>query len=115
MATASSFRFDWRGQSVAVQLQAAVEEAMEDTAQAAETNARNRARVDTGEMRDGIHANVERRGSSVTMVLAGDAKHTIYNEFGTSTMSAQPMIRPAIDEEAPKLAGRIRSRVAGIR
>lgn len=115
MATSSSFRFDWRGASIAAQLEAAIEEASEQTAAAMQTTARGLARVDSGEMRDGLKATVEKRGHAITITLEGTAPHTIFNELGTSRKTAQPMIRPAIDAEAPKLAGRIKAAVARIR
>ncbi len=115
MATSTSVRVDWRGQRVAAQLLAALEEAMEETAAAAEQTARSLVGVDTGEMRDGLHADVERQGDVVTLTLTGDAPHTIHNEYGTSTMPAQPMIRPAMDQQMPRLPGRIRARVGAIR
>ena len=52
------------------------------------------ARVDTGEMRAGIHAQpLGVTGARVT----GTSDHDIYNEFGTFKMSAKPMFRPSMD------------------
>lgn len=50
--------------------------------------AQSLARVDTGEMREGIQPTADG--------VVGSAGHTIYNEFGTRYMSAQPMLRPAL-------------------
>jgi hypothetical protein len=49
--------------------------------------AQSLARVDTGEMREEIRV--------VPEGVVGGAAHTIFNEYGTYKMSAQPMLRPA--------------------
>lgn len=112
-----NLRFTWRGAAILQQIDAAVQAAMDETAAAAKAHARSLARVDTGEMRDGIDATVESRGGSGrrTLVLAGSAPHTLFNELGTSRMSAQPMLRPAMDAEAPKLTQRLRAAVGKVR
>jgi HK97 gp10 family phage protein len=114
VAYASSVRFQWRGTAIAAQLEAAIEDAMEETGAEAESIAKGLARVDTGEMRDRIHADVERGPGGVTLTLAGDAPHTVFNELGTSRLPAQPMIRPAMDQAGAKLPERIRAKVGGI-
>lgn len=53
--------------------------------------ARGHARVDTGEMREGLKWDREKRE------LRGNAAHTIYNEFGTRHMTPQPMLAPAVE------------------
>jgi HK97 gp10 family phage protein len=50
------------------------------------------ARIDTGEMKDELYHQMVGH----QLHVGGTAKHTAFNEFGTSKMSAQPMIRPAI-------------------
>jgi len=110
-----STQFVWRGTVIAAALEAAVVDAMEETARAAEANAKERARVDTGEMRDSIEAEVTHGSDSVQLTLSVGTDHGLANELGTSRMSAQPMIRPAIDQEGARLPGRIRAHVARIR
>jgi HK97 gp10 family phage protein len=56
--------------------------------------AKKRARVDTGEMRRGIIARRIKGGARVLMTT----DHDIFNEFGTSRMPAQPMLRPSMDD-----------------
>lgn len=51
------------------------------------------SRVDTGAMRAGWHP--EPLGVNGARVMSGPA-YTIYNEYGTSRMSAQPMARPSM-------------------
>lgn len=108
-----NLRFTWRGAQVRAQIDAAVQRAMDETAQAAEAMAKRLARVDTGEMRDGIEAAVTLRGGRRVLVLSGSAPHTLFNELGTSRMSAQPMLRPAMDAEAPRLSQRLRAALGG--
>lgn len=115
MAIQSGFRFEWRGHQVAVQLEAAIEAACEETAAAMEAEAKSRARVDTGEMRDSITGTVETVPSGRQILLAIGADHGIFHELGTSRIPAQPMIRPAIDVEGPKLGQRIRAHTGRIR
>lgn len=111
----SNLRFQWNGTAIAAALEAAIESAMEETAQAAVAEARSRARVDTGAMRDSIEATVERRNGAVEMVLGVGVDYGVYHELGSSRISAQPMIRPAIDQEGKRLPERIRAHVGRLR
>ena len=106
-----NLRYTWTGGRVLQQIDAALQQAMDETATAAKAHARSLARVDTGEMRDGIDATVETRGADRrrTLVLSGSADHTLFNELGTANLSPKPMLRPAVDAEAPKLTQRIRA------
>lgn len=69
--------------------------AVEKTVFAVETGAKIRARVDTGAMRAGLQG--EMTGEHEGRVV-GLASHTIYNEFGTRYMAAQPMLIPAAEQ-----------------
>jgi hypothetical protein len=67
--------------------------------------ARRRVRVDTGELRDSIRAEV-RNGQGR---WGSDVRQAAPNEFGTYKMRAQPFLRPSIDDarrEAIRLARR---------
>ncbi|MDQ3760977.1 MAG: HK97 gp10 family phage protein [Actinomycetota bacterium] len=55
-------------------------------------DAQRAAPVDTGELRDSIHAQPV-QGRTVRIVAAAD--HATYVELGTSRMNAQPFLRPA--------------------
>jgi hypothetical protein len=59
---------------------------------------RTRSRVRTGAMRAGWHATHGIEMSTVT----DDVPWTVFNEYGTSRMSAQPMLGPASEEERAK-------------
>lgn len=111
-----ALRFSWYGARIAGQIDAAVGKAFEETARAAQAEARSRARVDTGAMRDSIEADVSATGGGRRrMVLSIGVPYGIYHELGTSRIRAQPMIRPAIDLEAPRLRERIRAALASVR
>jgi HK97 gp10 family phage protein len=105
-----AFRFSWYGARVVGQIDDAVQQALDETAQAAKSDAQGRARVDTGAMRDSIEAQVDTTGAGRRrMVLSIGVPYGLFHELGTSRISPQPMIRPAIDAEAPKLRERIRA------
>lgn len=55
--------------------------------------AKRHVRVRTGELRDSIGWEV--RGQEMRM--GSNVGHALYNELGTSRMSAQPYLRPALD------------------
>lgn len=57
--------------------------------------AKQLARVDTGWMRD--HTRGETDGQGHGLLECYDTPHGIYNEFGTSKMSAKPFMRPGSD------------------
>lgn len=111
-----AFRFSWQGAKILGEIDAAVQQAMEETAAAVKAEAQSRARVKTGAMRDSINATVSATGSGRRKIVAWIGVHYgIYNELGTSRMSAQPMLRPAIDLEAPRLRERIRAALRSVR
>lgn len=60
-----------------------------------EAGAKQRARVDTGQMRAGLQGQItgEYEGR-----VRGHAPWTIFNELGTRHMPAQPMLVPAAEE-----------------
>ena len=76
--------------------------AVRKTASDIEAGAKARSRVDTGAMRGSW--NTQPTGTLSARVSAG-VEYAIYNEYGTSRMSAQPMARHAAHAaEAPFLA-----------
>lgn len=112
-----SFRFTWRGAEVQHALEDALQTAMQETAESAKSAAQERCPVDTGLLRDSIFADVNASGGSArrTLVIGADVPYAAYVELGTSRQSAQPFIRPAVDQEAPKLTERLRAAVQGLR
>lgn len=62
------------------------------------------SRVDTGNMRGGWQVD----GTRFAKRVFNNVHYTIYNEYGTIYMSAQPMLGPAVDQELPLFHERIR-------
>jgi HK97 gp10 family phage protein len=74
--------------------------AIEKTAKGIKKEAKDRSRVESGEMRDGWEA-VEH--DQFEWEVLNEVEHTIYNEFGTVYMSAQPMLGPAVQNHKAEL------------
>lgn len=106
-----SARFTWRGAAVLNALDDALQQAMDETAQAAKAAAQAICPVDTGLLQSSIYADVDARGGSArrTLVVGADAPYAAYVE------AEQPFLRPAMDAEAPRLTERLRAAAAGIR
>lgn len=68
------------------------------------------ARVDTGAMRAGIVG----RPAGLQGEVTSGPDYTVYNEYGTSRMSAQPMFRPAADQAMPGFVAAVTQAVNGI-
>jgi HK97 gp10 family phage protein len=113
MATVGRVKLTWQGPAITAQVLQAIDAGLEDTGQAAKQEAQRRARVDTGEMRDSIDFTVSGGSAARILTLSVGTDHGLFNEVGTSRMPAQPMIRPALDIEGPKLDGRIRAHLGG--
>lgn len=63
--------------------------------------ARRYVPVRTGKLRDSISGTVRHRGDSVSLLVGSPVEYAYYVEFGTSRMSAQPYLRPALEELGP--------------
>jgi HK97 gp10 family phage protein len=70
-----------------------------------ESGAKSMARVDTGNMRSSIQGQA---GGLTGRVNAG-AEYSIYNEYGTSKMSAQPFMTPAAEAAFPGFVSAMKS------
>lgn len=79
--------------------------AVAKTALDVETGAKERSRVDTGQMREGWetveHGPHERE-------VVNPVEHTIHNEFGTVNSPAQPMATPAAEAARPGFEAALR-------
>lgn len=67
--------------------------------------AQERSRVDSGAMKDAWQFEME---SELVGVVFNTVEHSIYNEFGTYKMAAQPMIRPAVEQVGPSFEAAMR-------
>jgi HK97 gp10 family phage protein len=118
---AGNLRFTWYGAQVLAKIDAAVGNAMDQTAVAAKAAAIEKCPVGDGKHNDEhlyetIDAQVDTTGSGRRrLVLSADKPYAVFVELGTSRMSAQPFLRPAMDQEAPKLTQRIRAALGSSR
>lgn len=71
-------------------------------------DAKTRAPVDTGRLRDSIH--VERRGPSEYTVLV-DAFYGQLVEFGSTSTGARPYLIPAIEANRERVIGEVRAEI----
>lgn len=77
-----------------------VKAAIAADAQMTKADAQARSRVDTGQMRAGWTAFND---DPYSYTLENKVPHTVFNEYGTTKMSAQPMATPAIESAAQRL------------
>jgi len=80
------------------QLQEEVTLAIDDSLIISKTIARQLAAVDTGEMRDKIEITKHPRYGSQIGTLEAKADHSIFIEYGTVNMDAQPFMTPAAEQ-----------------
>ncbi len=82
-----------------------VDEALDNAELAIEVGAQQRARVDTGEMRARLQG---RTTGHHSRAVDGGADHTVFNEYGTEAMSAQPMLVPAAEDARDRFYADVR-------
>lgn len=70
--------------------------------------AKENSRVDTGAMQAGWNRSKIGRGWKGGYRIYNTVPYTVFNEFGTSKMSAQPMLGPALTEVEPEIPKRVR-------
>jgi len=81
--------------ALAVKIRTGLPLIVQKTGSDAEAIARQLSRVDTGAMQGGWSFKMT---GPTRGILGNSQEHAIYNEFGTRRMSAQPMVRPAIQQ-----------------
>lgn len=79
--------------------------ALDKAADKIETGAKQRSRVDTGTMRGGW---TTERINNFTRMVYNPVYYTIFHEYGTIYMSAQPMLQPAVAEVMPEFELEVR-------
>jgi HK97 gp10 family phage protein len=89
------------------QMPARIQVARRQAAENIKQGAANRSRVRTGKMQKGW--SVEHGAEEST--VSNGVPYTIFNEYGTSRMSAQPMLTPAVEEERSKFVEAIRAEI----
>jgi HK97 gp10 family phage protein len=69
--------------------------AVHKTAHDIEAGAKQRSRVDTGAMKSGWQTTIH---GPFEAEVSNSVEHSIFNELGTESMPAQPMLTPAVEE-----------------
>lgn len=69
--------------------------------------AKDNSRVDTGAMQTGWTRRRVGEGGKAGYRILNSVPYTVYNEFGTYKMSAQPMLGPAMDYVVQELPSRV--------
>lgn len=80
------------------QLRSRASQVVRKTAFDIEAGAKQRSRVDTGNMKNAWQTEME---TDLSAVVYNNVEYVIYHEFGTSRMSAQPMATPAAEQAQP--------------
>ena len=60
------------------------------------SHAKRFVRKDTGELQRSINSKPESTPNGAKATIGTNVEHAMYNEFGTSRMSAQPFLQPAL-------------------
>lgn len=97
--------YESRIPEIIVAIESGIAETVQQAGYRVEAGAKRRARVDTGYMRNQIRWIPDSRFSGQVI---GGASYTIFNEYGTVNMSAQPMFVPAIEEVRPMFNAELR-------
>ena len=97
------FRSVWKGDKVQVKANRAVANVLEEMGRRIAEDARQRAPVDTGNLRQSIKSSkAKERDGNVQVVIEADAqnargeRYAGYVELGTSRNRAQPFLMPAV-------------------
>ena len=103
-----------------VKLKRALEEALEEIAEKIRDDAKDLVPVDTGSLRKSIR--VEKEGELQVSVIAGDGgvinprtgrevDYAGFVEFGTSRMSPQPYMQPALEKNRDELLNIVKRKI----
>ncbi|MFD6691107.1 HK97-gp10 family putative phage morphogenesis protein, partial [Streptomyces bacillaris] len=94
------------------EVKAALRRAVRTSAEDVRTEVRRGVRVDTGRMRDAI--DITYRDDGLTARVGwdgGGVSYAQFQEFGTSSIPANPQLQPALERERRQIMGRIRDEV----
>lgn len=105
-----SFSLDWQGNKIKQIVFEACRLGIDETTAAAVTPAKERVRVRTRLLQGSIQSRPAKRDGNRIVGSFGsyDVNYALWQEIGTSKMSGQPYLRPAADQEFPKLSERIK-------
>lgn len=91
---------EWFGNQALAMVRREAGKRLDAAGRAVTNRARELCPVDTGRLKASIH--YVYRQDTMTLTIHADESYASYVEFGTSRQSAQPYLRPAL-EEMPRL------------
>lgn len=91
-------------------LSQAIGDALREAAESIVNDAQANAPVDTGFLRDSIEISGE---SETSVTVTSGAEYSVFVEYGTSKMSAQPFFEPAIEQAKAELQQALRDAISG--
>jgi HK97 gp10 family phage protein len=68
--------------------------------------------IDTGALRDSITYRIEHTGGQWHIIVGAYTDYALFVELGTVRMSAQPYLRPAVDQIVAHIASELQSAIA---
>lgn len=93
----------WKGDAIRSQLLDRVATELNNAASSMADIARQLAPVDTGYMHDHISQKKEATSTSLEATVESEADYSLYVEFGTVKMDAQPFFTPAFESAKRQL------------
>lgn len=94
--------------TLAKSTQGIAQHAAEEISKAVVQIAKDNSRVDTGRMQKGWSRQKIGKGKRGGYRIFNTVPYTIYNEYGTIKMSAQPMLGPAMKQVESSIPSRVR-------
>ncbi len=91
-------KFKWYGDKLIREVGLKAFQGMERACLLVENDAKRFSPVDTGRLRASLTHEIERSKNEVVGRVGTDVEYAVYVEYGTSNMSAQPYLRPALEK-----------------
>lgn len=99
----------WDSSKLRKQVETKVDVGMQKACTVVRNDAARICPVDTGRLRSSLAYEIETKGKEIIGRIGTNVEYSIFVEYGTSRMAAQPYLRPALE----KNKGRIRRLLAG--
>ena len=93
----------WYGPKLVKEVEQKLFGNMEKACLVVELDAKRMAPVDTGRLQQSITHEVERKPKEVIGRVGTNVEYAVYVEYGTSVMSAQPYLRPALEKNRSRI------------
>lgn len=90
----------------------AVSRAMDEGEKIVETSAKSKVRVKTGNLKNSIEEkNRSLTSTTISIDIGTDVDYAAHQEYGTRKLSAQPFLRPALDENSNAIQAKIEAAI----